>query len=170
MKGDGTSMSSLVEVEDEFLGYYQILLETNHACDPIGWNILREGPSLFSEQADFLVRDISPQEIKDALFNIGDEKSPGPYLYSSCFFKKARETIEGDFVDAITEFFDIGSLLKQINHTVIALIPKRSHASTVGISDLFRAAMWSKRPLPKSYPIDWHLSLAPSLTMRRRLL
>ncbi|XP_022852083.1 uncharacterized protein LOC111373750 [Olea europaea var. sylvestris] len=132
MKQDGMPTSSLAEVEAEFLAYYQNLLGTNHARDAIDETILGEGPLISREQADSIVRYISPQEIKDVLFNIGDDKSPGPDGYTSCFFKKAWGMIEGDFVGAITEFFETGSLLKQINHTVIALIPKTSHASTVG--------------------------------------
>lgn len=59
-----------------------------------------------------LVRDNSIHEIEDDLFNIEDDKSSGPYGYSSCFFNKAWEKIKGDFVDAITEIFGPNSLLK----------------------------------------------------------
>lgn len=132
MKDDGTPTTSQSEVATEFVGYYRNLLGTYSTCDPIDSNIFGEGPRLSLEHADSLVRDISQQEIKDALFSIGDDKSPGPDGYSSCFFKAAWETIKDDFVDAITEFFGTGSLLKQANHTVITLIPKGSHSSTVG--------------------------------------
>ncbi|XP_022897441.1 uncharacterized protein LOC111411107 [Olea europaea var. sylvestris] len=118
-----------------------IAAETNHACDPIDLNILREGPSLSPEQANSLIKDISPQEIKEALSNIGDEKSPGPDGYSSCFFKKAWETIEGDFVNAIIEFFDTGSLLRLapilgsiIDNAQAAFVKERSLVENVHLT------------------------------------
>lgn len=41
--------------------------------------------------------------------------------------------MEGEeFSLAVLEFFRTGSLLKQINHSAIALVPKNSHASRVG--------------------------------------
>ena len=35
------------------------------------------------------------------------------------------------FCQAVKEFFSSGSLLKQINHTTVVLIPKNAHASVV---------------------------------------
>lgn len=68
------------------------------------------------------------EEIKAVLFNIGDDKSPGPNGYSAAFFKKAWSIIGSDLCLVVREFFQHGWLLRQLNHTVIALIPKDSHA------------------------------------------
>lgn len=70
--------------------------------------------------------------IKDALFDVGDDKSLGLDGYTSHFFKKSWETVGNDFMGAIQEFFASKSILKQINHTVIVLVPKSSHSPTVG--------------------------------------
>lgn len=78
-----------------------------------------------------MVRDIFIEEIKEALFGIGDNKSPGPDGYTSCFFKSTWGCIEHDFVETIMEFFSSGSILKQINHAVIVL-PKSTHAPSIG--------------------------------------
>ncbi|GJX23787.1 hypothetical protein Tco_0228232 [Tanacetum coccineum] len=51
--------------------------------------------------ASFMIRPLSNHEIKEAIFSMGNDKSQGP-----------------------DEFFTNGNLLKEVNHTIIALIPK----------------------------------------------
>ena len=64
------------------------------------------------------------EEIKQALFSIDSIKTPGPDGYDAGFFKKYWDIIQNDFQASIIEFFTQGKLLRQINHTFIALIPK----------------------------------------------
>ncbi|GFY85411.1 hypothetical protein Acr_04g0001490 [Actinidia rufa] len=63
--------------------------------------------------------------------NIGEDKAPGPDGYSSCFYKTAWDVIGRDFIEAVKEFFSSGQILKQLNHTVLALIPKSKEADRV---------------------------------------
>ncbi|XP_057965498.1 uncharacterized protein LOC131156065 [Malania oleifera] len=46
-------------------------------------------------------------------------------------YEQAWNTVGRDVVLPVKEFFNSGKLLKQLNHTIIALIPKSSHASNV---------------------------------------
>ncbi|XP_022846184.1 uncharacterized protein LOC111368907 [Olea europaea var. sylvestris] len=117
----------LCEAERSF--YYQ---QANYLVHPIELDILRNGPLVSLEQGSSLTWDISSQEIKEALFSIGDDKSPGLDGYASYFFKKAWRIVGDDVVEAIKEFFLSRSLLKQINHTIIALVPKSNHTPNVG--------------------------------------
>ncbi|XP_022899293.1 uncharacterized protein LOC111412589 [Olea europaea var. sylvestris] len=113
----------LCEAERSF--YYQ------KAVPSIENNIICNGPLVSLEQSNALVWDISFEEIKEALFGIGDNKSLGSVGYTSCFFKSTWGCIEHDFVEAIMKFFSLGSIPKQINHAVIALVPKSTHAPSV---------------------------------------
>ncbi|GJW29169.1 RNA-directed DNA polymerase, eukaryota, reverse transcriptase zinc-binding domain protein [Tanacetum coccineum] len=74
--------------------------------------------------AAHMVRMVTDREIKDAMFSMGDEKSPGPDGFSAAFFKEAWHIVGVDVINAIREFFTNGKLLKELNHTIIALIPK----------------------------------------------
>ncbi|KAL2228506.1 UNVERIFIED_CONTAM: hypothetical protein Sindi_1830300 [Sesamum indicum] len=58
------------------------------------------------------------------VFDIADDKAPGPDGYSSGFFKAAWPVVGEEVTRAVLEFFTIGKLLKQINSTILALIPK----------------------------------------------
>ena len=62
--------------------------------------------------------------MKDALFFMGNDKSPGPDGYTAAFFKEAWDIVADDVTNAVSEFFINGRILKELNHTIIALIPK----------------------------------------------
>ncbi|GKD81494.1 hypothetical protein Tco_1348333 [Tanacetum coccineum] len=71
-----------------------------------------------------MVRQVSDEEINNAMFDIGDYKAPSPDGFTSAFFKKGWDIVGSDVCKATREFFTNGRLLKEINHTFIALIPK----------------------------------------------
>ncbi|XP_022846307.1 uncharacterized protein LOC111369055 [Olea europaea var. sylvestris] len=132
LKEDGIYTTSQDQVATEFVNFYNCLLGEKCPTRPIEMDIVTNGPLVSLEQDNTLIRDISYEEIKDALFHIGDDKSSNPDGYTSCFFKNAWGTIGDDFVGPIMEFFSLGSILKQINHTAIALVPKLNHTPHVG--------------------------------------
>ncbi|GJQ90835.1 RNA-directed DNA polymerase, eukaryota, reverse transcriptase zinc-binding domain protein [Tanacetum coccineum] len=61
------------------------------------------------------------EEIKHAIFQIEDNKAPGPDGYSSYFYKKSWDIIGEDICSAVKEFFSTGKMLSEINYTNIAL-------------------------------------------------
>ncbi|XP_022891948.1 uncharacterized protein LOC111406808 [Olea europaea var. sylvestris] len=131
LKRDGT-YTSHKEVVDEFTYFYSDLLGKSCFVHPIEVDIVKNGPLLMEEHASSLIREISYKEIKEALFSIGDEKSSRPDGYTSCFFKKAWNIVGCEFKKAIKDFFKSSSLLKQTNHTVIAMVPKTNYSFSVG--------------------------------------
>ena len=58
------------------------------------------------------------------MFSIDDSKAPGPDCFFSRFFKAAWSIIGSDVSEAMVSFFSSGSLLREINCTIIALVPK----------------------------------------------
>jgi hypothetical protein len=59
-------------------------------------------------------------------------KAPGPDGYTSDFFQAAWPVVGGDVVDAIRNFFVSGCLLKEVNATILTLVPKKQNPSVVG--------------------------------------
>lgn len=82
------------------------------------------------EQED-LVCPVTEAEIKLALFHIGDDKALGPDGYTWAFFMKIWETVGSNVYSAVNEFFTSGQILKNLNHTYISLIPKKTHNPTI---------------------------------------
>ena len=67
---------------------------------------------------------ISHEEIKEVIFSIDDAKAPGLDGFSSRFFEAAWDIIGSDVCNAVSSFFESGSMLREINCTIIALVPK----------------------------------------------
>ncbi|KAL0438678.1 UNVERIFIED_CONTAM: hypothetical protein Slati_2350800 [Sesamum latifolium] len=57
--------------------------------------------------------------------------APGPDGFSACFFKRAWNVVGNQVCTAVTNFFRSGRLLRQLNHCIIALVPKSDHSPTV---------------------------------------
>nr|GEX26867.1 reverse transcriptase domain, reverse transcriptase zinc-binding domain protein [Tanacetum cinerariifolium] len=58
--------------------------------------------------------------------DIGDDRASGPDGYMSAFFNKGWDIVGMDVCSVIIDLFSNGQILKEINHTFIALIPKVS--------------------------------------------
>ncbi len=75
-------------------------------------------------------------EVREALFSLPTDKSPGPNGFPTFFFQTYwLIIIKRNFVKAVQEFFGAKSILKEINSTFLVLIPKVPGADTL---DKFR--------------------------------
>ncbi|GJR93502.1 RNA-directed DNA polymerase, eukaryota [Tanacetum coccineum] len=79
---------------------------------------------LSSDQAANLEMSISTEEIRNAVWACGENKSPGPDGFTFEFFRKFWGIIGPDFCLAVKWFFDHNSFSKGCNSAFIALIPK----------------------------------------------
>lgn len=131
-RADGTHTLSRQEVHREFLKFYEDLLGTHEDTAPLQDLVMEDGPLISDQQAEELTCAFSREDIRNALFDIGNDKSPGPDGYTSYFFKKSWNIVGDDLCRAVLEFFRTGKLLKQFNHCMITLIPKTTRATTVG--------------------------------------
>ncbi|XP_022030707.1 uncharacterized protein LOC110931630 [Helianthus annuus] len=97
---------------------------------------LTPAPDLFSkvlapQVATHMIRQVTAEEVKKAMFSIGIDKAPGPDGYTAAFFKSAWPIVGNDITCAIVDFFETGNLLRELNHTNIVLIPKIPTPSAV---------------------------------------
>ncbi|XP_022030699.1 uncharacterized protein LOC110931622 [Helianthus annuus] len=93
-------------------------------------------PDLFSKKlerdvARHMVRPVTPDEVKRAMFSMGSDKAPGPDGFTAGFFKNAWPIVGDEVSKAVIDFFATGKLLRELNHTLIVLIPKTSSPSVV---------------------------------------
>lgn len=128
MDSAGNLTTSLDQVGTAFVTYFMELFGQERDLVDCQANILNTGRCVLPDEATKLVAQVSAMEIKDAVFDMGDDKAPGPDGYSAAFFKKNWATVGDSVTVAILEFFRNGKLLKQWNHTTIALIPKSPNA------------------------------------------
>ncbi|GKB53636.1 RNA-directed DNA polymerase, eukaryota [Tanacetum coccineum] len=74
---------------------------------------------LSSDQVDELDRAVSRDEIRRAVWNCGENKSPGPDGYTFEFFRKYWSLVGADFCDAVDYFF------KSVSETQSAFVANR---------------------------------------------
>ena len=73
---------------------------------------------------DMLSRDFIADEIKEALFQMGPTKAPGPHGMNALFYQKFWHIMGNDVVNAMLDFLNNEVMLRNLNHTNIVLIPK----------------------------------------------
>ncbi|KAL0281750.1 UNVERIFIED_CONTAM: hypothetical protein Sradi_7290800 [Sesamum radiatum] len=122
----GEVLTETDQVASEFLSYYKILLGGVQQHRVLNLEFLQSHLkyTLSPVEAEALILPISSGEIKEVFFDISEDSAPGPDGFTSSFFKAAWPEIGEDICAAVKEFFLSGRLLKQINATVLVLIPK----------------------------------------------
>ncbi|XP_022014922.1 uncharacterized protein LOC110914438 [Helianthus annuus] len=85
-------------------------------------NLVNPSPELFvnklnPDKAQLMVREVSNEEIKNAMFDIGDNKASGPDGFSSVFFKKAWDTVGSDVCLVLVHL----CLIKQGLHELVSI-------------------------------------------------
>nr|GEX20716.1 RNA-directed DNA polymerase, eukaryota [Tanacetum cinerariifolium] len=96
----------------------------------IRWAIEGDENSKYFHAAD-LEMGVSRDEIRLAMWDCGENNSPGLDGFTSEFFRKYWECIGPDFCAAVKHFFENGSFSKCCNSSFIALIPKVTDAKFV---------------------------------------
>jgi hypothetical protein len=82
--------------------------------------------NVISDEENIVLCSIpSEKEIFETLVNIGATKAPGPYGFTTLFYQKYWSIIKEVVLNCVWDFFKKNHLLKEQNHTFIALIPKR---------------------------------------------
>lgn len=84
-----------------------------------------------AEDCAGLEAEVTAEEIKQVLFSMPSNKSPGPDGYPSEFFKVTWPVLGQDFTVAVQSVFKFAFLPKGVNSTILALIPKKTDASEI---------------------------------------
>ncbi|GJS85074.1 hypothetical protein Tco_0751615, partial [Tanacetum coccineum] len=112
-------------VDTAFVAHYESFLgQPGNTCGFNDHDLFRI--TLDQNVATDMIRNVTRQEVKSALFSMGNEKSLSPDGFTAAFFKESWDIVADDLVAAVCEFFTNGKILKELNHTIIALIPKDS--------------------------------------------
>ncbi|XP_060968619.1 uncharacterized protein LOC115710455 [Cannabis sativa] len=99
------------------------------------WDItVLEGirPTVSREQNKALLEMVSEEEVRNALFQMHPDKSPGPDGMTPAFYQKHWNIVRADVIHFVREFFNSGQFPESINDTHIVLIPKKKNPSQMG--------------------------------------
>eukprot|EP00253_Pinus_taeda_P024433 PITA_24433 len=77
-----------------------------------------------------LCRKISMEETEEAIRSMPNDKAPGPDGFTINFYKACWSTVKQDVWEAVEDSRRSGTILKSLNSTFLALIPKTEEAKT----------------------------------------
>ncbi|GJX55885.1 RNA-directed DNA polymerase, eukaryota, reverse transcriptase zinc-binding domain protein [Tanacetum coccineum] len=110
---------------EQFINHFKEFLSARRGTVPLEDFEGLFGTRLNEKEAADMICAISDKEIKEAMFDIGENKAPGSDGYSFVFFKKAWPVVGEDVCKAVKEFFTSGKLLGEMNATLLTLVPKQ---------------------------------------------
>ncbi|KAL0448496.1 UNVERIFIED_CONTAM: hypothetical protein Slati_1406000 [Sesamum latifolium] len=120
-------------VVNEFVEYFSRLFGGTRREGFISLDFLQQYTKhlITEEDVALISTPVMRNEVRDANFDIDEDSAPGPDGFSSGFFKAAWPIVGEDVTKAILEFFQNGWIVRQVNTTLITLIPKVNIPSKV---------------------------------------
>ncbi|GJZ76530.1 hypothetical protein Tco_0641202 [Tanacetum coccineum] len=83
-----------------FVSHYETFLGQPGITSPFDYNNLFLN-RLTSDQDMDMIKHVTAQEVKEAIFSMGNDKSPGPNGYTAFFFKECWDIVASDVVCAV---------------------------------------------------------------------
>lgn len=122
-------LEKIEEMKSEAVTFFQKMIGTTdeevHFTRAVLQTIFSK--SLTNAQQNSLQAEGSSQEIKQALFSLQDNKAPSPDGFTAHFFKKAWHIVGDSVILAVKTIFLTGHLPRQLNSTIISLVPKKDN-------------------------------------------
>ncbi|KAF7812457.1 reverse transcriptase [Senna tora] len=89
-------------------------------------------PAIGNVENDLLMSKVSREEVKEAVFQLGAMKAPGPDGYSGMFYRKAWGEVGEQVVKVVADYIEKGVGLEELNLTNVVMIPKVDRPEVVG--------------------------------------
>lgn len=84
------------------------------------------GERVSSDQNDLLTQSFSAEEVKEAVFSMHPDKSPGQDSMNPAFYQRFWSIIGSDVVSTCQNILTSGIIPPNLNDTLVVLIPKKT--------------------------------------------
>ena len=133
MDSEGNRLDTPDQIKQEVISFYQQLLGLSNAVNEgemvTTVSALTE-TSISDSTKDLLDHDVTDDEIKSTMFSLGSEKAPGPaQIASQISFSRMLGQLLGVMCAKLSNHSS--NLLKEVNSTIITLVPKVHNPSTI---------------------------------------
>lgn len=78
-----------------------------------------------------LLASVTVEEVRQATFQLGATKAPGPDGFNGLFYQTHWTTIQHDLLCLVNDFFHYGKFPPDLNKTLLVLIPKVHHPKSL---------------------------------------
>ncbi|KAL8106994.1 hypothetical protein AgCh_023701 [Apium graveolens] len=110
-------------LHEHIKNYYEHLFTSNGTQEEEVLNCVPK--SITEDQNAELLKSISDEEVRFAVFQMHLDKSPGPDGMTPAFFQKHWQVVGQDIVKLVKRFFSTGEIEMGLSETNIVLIPKK---------------------------------------------
>lgn len=130
---NGSRFSNHADIENAFISFYTNLWTDSLDNDlfEIALALPINLPSISEVEGNFLVRDVTREEIYFTLFNLPTGKSPGPDGITYEFFHFFWNDIGDQVTDIVLYFFNNVVMPASWGKTFVTLIPKKDNPNLV---------------------------------------
>lgn len=126
---NGDWISDDERLKDMAVEFYEDLYRDDHMANHVELNNLF--PSLDETSIRDIHLDLQDWEIKSALFSMGPLKAPGVDGLHALFFQSQWDTVGNDVCNLVRRAFLDPTSIKDINQTLLVLIPKVDHPESL---------------------------------------
>jgi len=103
--------------------FFMHLFQCNDPCNPHSFQ-LNNIPSIGINMHDHLLKPVTMEEVKDAIFSMQSYKAPGPDGFQPIFFKTYWHIVGNDVWKMVSDAFASGSIDPNLAETMIVPILK----------------------------------------------
>lgn len=94
--------------------------------------VLTQCPQMVTTKMnEALITEVSREEVKQATFQLGATKAPGPDGFNGLFYQTYWDFLQEDIFTSVQTFFTSSVMPPVFNRTLITLIPKTPHAELI---------------------------------------
>lgn len=127
---DGSWVTSSKDIRLPFFNSFKSMFTKEEVFFPKHLDNLIS-PCITEEENSILQNIPTPEEIKATLFQMQDLKAPGLDGFPALYYKEFWYIVGESVTQVVTSFFEFGRLPKEVNSSLIILIPKISNPSSV---------------------------------------
>lgn len=127
---DGSWVTSSKDIRLPFFNSFKSMFTKEEVFFPKHLDNLIS-PCITEEENSILQNIPTPEEIKATLFQMQDLKAPSLDGFPALYYKEFWYIVGESVTQVVTSFFEFGRLPKEVNSSLIILIPKISNPSSV---------------------------------------
>jgi hypothetical protein len=75
---------------------------------------------------------VSRDEVYKVICSMNKNKAPDPDGFSAGFFQAAWPVVGEAVCEVVLEFFHTGKMLREVNATILTIVPKKPNLAAVG--------------------------------------
>eukprot|EP00253_Pinus_taeda_P006641 PITA_06641 len=128
----GNRLEKHEDIEKEFKDYFQEALKEQPGSREVAIkSVTQHVPKIITDdQNQNLLKQVTMQDVEEAMAQLKDGKAPGPDGFTSNFFHEFWDLISAEVWDLVEESRSMHWVLPSLNSTFIALVPKSEEANT----------------------------------------